>query len=217
MAAEAHDSAAARGADDIGERPPFCRCGIWVHKRTAAEAELDWAPISALRNTVRCCCGPFTPCTVWYPDGMKAYTLRSEVQLPGTRAQVFPFFADAANLQRITPPWLRFEMLMPPPVEMGVGTLLDYGLRVRGVPIRWRSEITAWDPPRRFVDEQRRGPYRFWVHEHVFTVVNSGTLVSDTVNYGVYLGFLVQRLFVGPDLRRIFEYRKEALQNLLGQ
>ncbi len=153
----------------------------------------------------------------WYPEGMKIHTLRSELWLPRPVAEVFPFFADTANLQRITPPWLRFEMMTQVPVEMREGALIDYRLRVRGFPIRWRSEITCWDPPRRFVDEQRRGPYRLWVHEHTFTEVEGGTRVGDTVDYAVRFGGLVQRFLVGPDLRRIFEYRKKKLQELMGR
>lgn len=148
---------------------------------------------------------------------MKTYRLHSESWLPRTRAEVFPFFADAANLERITPPWLRFEMLTRGPVEMRVGTLIDYRLRVRGFPIRWQSEITCWEPPRRFVDEQRRGPYRLWVHEHQFTEVDGGTRVEDKVEYAVPLGVLVQKLLVGPDLRKIFEYRKAILRDLFGE
>lgn len=147
---------------------------------------------------------------------MKTYSLRSELWLPRPRAEVFPFFADAANLQRITPPWLHFQVVTPAPVDMGVGAIIDYRLRVRGFPVRWRSEITCWDPPRRFVDEQRRGPYRRWVHEHTFEDVDGGTLVGDTVDYAVRFGVLVQRFLVGPDLRRIFVYRKQRLRELLG-
>ena len=147
---------------------------------------------------------------------MKTYTLHSELWLPRPSAEVFPFFADAGNLQRITPPWLRFEMMTPAPVAMGEGTVIDYRLRVRGLPVRWRSEITCWDPPRRFVDEQRRGPYRLWIHQHTFEDVGGGTLVGDTVEYAVHFGVLVQRFLVGPDLRRIFAYRKQRLRELLG-
>lgn len=147
---------------------------------------------------------------------MRTYSVCSDLWLPRKPADVFPFFADAANLQRITPPWLHFEVVTPEPVDMGVGTLIDYRLRVRGFPIRWRSEITCWDPLRRFVDEQKRGPYRLWVHEHRFEDVDGGTRIRDTVEYAVHLGVLVQRFLVAPDLRRIFDYRKRRLQELLG-
>ncbi len=148
---------------------------------------------------------------------MNTFRLHSELRVPRTRAEVFPFFADAANLERITPPWLRFEMLSPGPVVMGVGTRIDYRLRVRGFPIRWQSEITCWEPPRRFVDEQRRGPYRLWVHEHRFDEVEGGTRVEDLVEYAVPFGAWVQRFLVGPDLRKIFEYRKDVLRDLFGR
>jgi len=147
---------------------------------------------------------------------MRIHRLHSELWLPREPSEVFPFFADAANLQRITPPWLHFEMLTRNPVDMRVGTLIDYRLRIRGFPIRWRSEITVWDPPHRFVDEQRRGPYRLWVHEHTFTAQTGGTLVGDTVSYAVRFGVLVHKLLVGPDLRRIFDYRKRRIEELIG-
>lgn len=146
--------------------------------------------------------------------GMKTFTLTNELWLPAPPWDVFPFFADAFNLERITPPMLRFRVLTAPPIAMGVGTLLDYRVRLRGIPMRWQSEITAWEPPHRFVDEQRRGPYRLWVHEHTFAAQDSGTVARDNVRYAVPGGGLVQRLVVGPDLRRIFEYRSAALREI---
>ena len=149
--------------------------------------------------------------------GMRVFTLTNELWLPAAPWDVFPFFADAFNLERITPPMLRFRVLTAPPIEMGVGTLLDYRVRLRGVPMRWRSEITAWEPPHRFVDEQRRGPYRLWVHEHTFAAQGGGTVARDNVRYAVPGGGLVQRLFVEPDLRRIFEYRSAALREIFSR
>lgn len=145
---------------------------------------------------------------------MKIYTLTSELWLPKPVEEVFPFFADARNLERITPPWLHFEILTPDPIEMRPGTIIDYRLRLRGIPLRWRSEITVWEPPHRFVDEQRRGPYRLWVHEHLFSRHNGGTLARDVVRYSVPGGDVVHRLFVAPDLNRIFEYRRRELQKI---
>ena len=149
-------------------------------------------------------------------DGMRIFRLDNEIWLPRTPDDVFPFFADAFNLERITPPMLRFEVLTAAPVEMGVGTLLDYRVRLRGLPMRWRSEITAWQPPHRFVDEQRRGPYRLWVHEHTFEARDGGTLARDMVRYAVPGGVVAQRLFVARDLRRIFDYRNAALTGIFG-
>ena len=139
------------------------------------------------------------------------YTLRDEVWLPQDRDEVFAFFADARNLQRLTPPWLHFRILTP--LEEGIrrGSRIDYKLRLRGVPIRWRTEISVWEPPLRFVDEMLRGPYREWVHEHRFEERDGGTWMTDEVRYAVPGGALVHRLFVRPDLERIFRYRREQL------
>ena len=145
---------------------------------------------------------------------MRTFELTSEVLLPRPLAEVFPFFADAGNLERLTPPWLRFEVLTPGRMEMRRGATIDYRLRLRGVPVRWRSEITAWEPPVRFVDEQRRGPYRLWVHEHRFEERAGRTLASDHVRYAVPGGRLVDRLLVRPDLDLIFEYRRAVLEEI---
>jgi ligand-binding SRPBCC domain-containing protein len=130
--------------------------------------------------------------------------------------EVFPFFADAFNLQELTPPFLEFRVATPPPIPMAAGTRIDYRLKLRGIPLRWQSEITAWDPPRRFVDEQRRGPYRLWIHEHKFTPERGGTLVEDEVAYDELGGALVHALFVRRDVARIFAYREERLRARFG-
>lgn len=148
------------------------------------------------------------------PDGV-AYADTTQ-QLPRPLGELFPFFADAGNLDVITPPWLRFAILTPRPIEMKVGTRIDYRLRVHGLPVRWQSEITAWQPPHRFVDEQRRGPYRAWSHEHTFTEQNGGTLVADHVRYAVLGGALIERLFVRRDIATIFAYRQQKLAALFG-
>lgn len=95
---------------------------------------------------------------------------------------------------------------------MGEGTIIDYRLRVHGVPLRWRARITGWEPPFRFVDEQVRGPYRQWIHQHTFEASNGGTLVGDRVRYAVAFDFLVHSWLVKPDIERIFQFRNEALQ-----
>ena len=142
-------------------------------------------------------------------------TLDTVQWFPRRIEHVFGFFADARNLERITPPWLGFQILPPMPA-IEAGTKIDYRIRLHGLPLRWQSEITVWDPPHRFVDEQRRGPYRSWIHEHRFIARDGGTEVRDSVRYSVPGGRLVDRLFVRRDVRRIFEYRATTLQGILG-
>lgn len=145
-----------------------------------------------------------------------ARLLRTSLWLPRPIGEVFAFFADAGNLEAITPPWLRFRIVTPRPIAMRAGALIDYGLRLHGIPMRWRTEITAWEPPHRFVDEQLRGPYRLWRHEHTFREEDGGTRVRDEVRYRVLGGPLVEPWLVRPDLRRIFTFRTEKMQELLG-
>ncbi len=145
-----------------------------------------------------------------------SFELRREQWFPRPLDRVFAFFAEAGNLGTITPPWLGFEVLTPAPIEMRLGALIDYRLRLHGVRLRWRTEITAWQPPHRFIDEQRRGPYREWVHEHTFVTRGGGTLVGDHVRYRVPGGRLVHELFVRRDVERVFDFRGEHLAQLLG-
>lgn len=145
---------------------------------------------------------------------MHSRTLRFSQVLPTDRAELFPFFAAAENLERITPPWLHFRILTPTPVRMCRGALIDYRLRLHGLPLRWRTAIAEWEPPGRFVDVQLRGPYRLWVHTHSFEEVPGGTLCTDEIRYAVPGGRLVDALFVRPQVERIFAYRREALHEL---
>jgi len=147
---------------------------------------------------------------------LNVFELQSRVHLPRPREEVFAFFAEADNLDLLTPGWLHFQIVSPPPLAMAEGTRIDYRLRLRGIPLSWRSEITAWEPPRRFVDEQRRGPYRIWIHEHTFEEQGGGTLCADRVRYAVPGGALANRLFVAPDLRRIFAHRTRQLRERFG-
>lgn len=126
--------------------------------------------------------------------------------------EVFAFFADVHNLTRITPPWIEFRVVTPDPVVMRAGTLIDFRLKLHGVPVPWQTEITLWEPPHRFRDEQRRGPYRRWIHTHSFSSENGRTRMTDHVRYAVPGGTLVQKMFVARDIERIFAFRKKTLK-----
>ena len=135
--------------------------------------------------------------------------------------EVFAFFAEAANLERITPPWLSFRVLTADPVQMAVGTLIDYRLRLHGIPLGWTSQIEVWnpDPPApQFVDRAIRGPFSLWHHRHRFSASGEGTIVSDEVHYAPPLGALgelADRLIVARDLDRIFAHRRRAVAEIL--
>jgi ligand-binding SRPBCC domain-containing protein len=146
---------------------------------------------------------------------MHANTLQREQRLPGTPEQVFAFFADARNLEALTPPLLKFRIVTPEPITMGAGTLLRYRLKVRGVPVSWLTVIQKWDPPYSFVDEQLSGPYAFWHHTHTFSADGAGgTIMRDAVRYALPLGGLgelAHRLVVRSDLERIFDFREQVV------
>lgn len=151
---------------------------------------------------------------------MKVHVLEREQVLGLPPDRVFPFFADARNLEAITPPLLRFRVVTPEPIEMAKGTRLRYRLRVHGVPIGWDTVIAEWDPPRRFVDVQVRGPYAIWHHTHAFEPHDGGarTLMRDTVRYAIGfgpLGELARRALVRRDLESIFDFRATTVPHLL--
>lgn len=145
-----------------------------------------------------------------FPE-MKVHEFKTEIWLPAEIEKVFEFFSDAANLDALTPEWLHFTIVSRMPMEMRAGALIDYKLRVRGLPVRWRTRINIWNPPHRFVDEQIRGPYRQWIHEHTFERRDGGTVVRDNVNYAVPFGALVHRWLIRPDVERIFRFRQQKL------
>ena len=140
--------------------------------------------------------------------------------MPLPLAEAFAFYGSADNLERITPPWLRFEIRDPRPGRLAPGTLLHYSLVLHRVPVRWTTQIRTWDPPHGFVDVQLRGPYRLWEHTHTFEPVDGGTLIADRVDYALPygpLGALAHAAFVRRDLRRIFDYRRDAVAAILAQ
>ncbi len=136
--------------------------------------------------------------------------------LPCPPERAFDFFAEARNLNRVTPPWFRFELLTPMPILMAVGTRIDYWLRWRLARLAWTSEVTLWEPPRRFDYEQTRGPFRRFRHAHLFRAEAGGVRVVDVVDYAVAGGAFAARLLVEPDLRRIFQHRARAAPRLVG-
>ena len=132
--------------------------------------------------------------------------------------EVFAFYADPANLEAVTPPFLRFRVVTPLPIAMGAGTRIEYALRLYGVPVRWRTLITRWEPGACFVDEQESGPYAWWRHTHVFEGLGRQTLMRDVVEYREGfgpMGQIAHALFVERSLERIFAFRREAAQRLL--
>jgi hypothetical protein len=145
---------------------------------------------------------------------MSAHVLEREVFVNRPLEEVFPFFSEARNLERLTPSWLSFEVITPAPIEMRAGTRIEYRLRLHRLPLKWVSRIEAWEPGKGFVDRQIRGPYREWRHSHEFERSGTGTIVRDRVRYELpfgALGELARRLFVARDLERVFDYRRAAI------
>ncbi|MFN0060366.1 MAG: SRPBCC family protein [Planctomycetota bacterium] len=139
--------------------------------------------------------------------------------VPRSLEHVFDFFSNAANLARLSPPFVRFEIKTPEPITMQAGTVIEYRIRVHGIPLGWRTRIEEYTPRARFVDEQIAGPYRAWRHEHEFARVPGGTEIRDRVTYQMrfsLLGDIAHALFVARDLRRIFDYRAAAIERWMG-
>lgn len=140
--------------------------------------------------------------------------IESDVWLPRPLDEVFAFFTDARNLEVLTPPWLHFQILNPG-IVIRAGARIDYRLKLHGIPFQWQSEISRWDPPSSFVDQQRKGPYRRWVHTHTFAAERGGTRVGDAVEFEVPLGWLVGG-FVLRDVKKIFAFRQRELLKRFG-
>lgn len=148
-----------------------------------------------------------------------SYRLERSLTVPRSRQEIFAFFSDAANLQRITPPFVGFEMLTPTPLVIAEGTLIDYKIKLYGVPVRWQTRIESFQRDVEFVDVQLRGPYRRWHHRHTFTEVPGGTRMNDVIDYEMPLGVLgsiARALFVARSLEQIFDYREQIIGELFG-
>ncbi|HEV2754095.1 MAG TPA: SRPBCC family protein [Solirubrobacteraceae bacterium] len=153
---------------------------------------------------------------------MRIHVLEREQVLPAPPGEVFPFFADAHNLEAITPPLLDFRVVTPEPIEMRVGNTIQYRLRLHGVPVNWLTSIQAWEPPSRFVDVQLRGPYALWHHTHTFEPDGDdggATRMRDVVRYALPLGLLgeaAHRAFVRRDVESIFAFRHGEVARRMG-
>ena len=148
---------------------------------------------------------------------MRIYRLEREQWIAAPQARVFAFFADAANLETLTPPWVGFRFLTPLPIAMRPGAHIEYRLVLAGVPVHWRTRITVWEPEGRFVDIQERGPYALWEHTHEFEPCGDGVLMRDAVRYALPfgpLGRLVHAVAVRSALAAIFEYRFARIRAL---
>lgn len=147
----------------------------------------------------------------------RTYVLERRQFIPRPVDEVFDFFGDAGNLETITPPWLNFRILTPRPIDLHEGTLIDYRLRVCGVPIYWRTIIESFDPGKQFVDRQLRGPYKLWRHLHVFEPFQGGTRMLDRVEYQMPfgpLGTLTHAILTTRQLKAIFDFRAETIDRL---
>jgi ligand-binding SRPBCC domain-containing protein len=151
---------------------------------------------------------------------LKIYELKKEVSIPASIQEVFSFFSNAENLNRITPSWLSFKILTPLPIKMEKNARIDYSLKLLGFRMKWRTEITAWEPSNRFIDRQIEGPYRVWEHTHLFEENEGGTQMTDVVRYavpGFVLSPIVHFLFVRPRLEKIFLFREESILKYFGK
>ena len=147
---------------------------------------------------------------------MKTFEINMKQYINKPLEVVFEFFSKPENLEMITPKSLSFNILTPTPIKMEKGSLIDYTIRLFGVPIHWRTLISDYEPPFRFVDQQIKGPYTFWHHTHTFKLVEGGVEIIDEVKYSLplgWLGTLAHAIWVRKDLEEIFEYRKTIIQN----
>lgn len=151
---------------------------------------------------------------------MAEYLYTSSLTIELLRDKVFEFFSNAENLERLTPPELKFHIVTPLPINIKKGALIDYELSLYGLPIKWRTEITHWDPPFEFIDTQLSGPYKQWIHSHRFTEPEPGkTLMEDEVRYRLPLEPLgdIAQFFVERQLKNIFGYRQKVIAELLDE
>jgi ligand-binding SRPBCC domain-containing protein len=151
---------------------------------------------------------------------MQAHSLTFETKLYRSLDEIFDFFSNAENLNTVTPTEVEFSMLTPTPIKMQVGTLINYRIKLMGIPFYWRTHINVWEPPYRFVDEQVKGPYILWHHEHTFEQKDGYVLMTDKLHYlspGWFLEPLINRFFVTPQIKKIWQYRDQQFKKLFGK
>lgn len=148
---------------------------------------------------------------------MAEHILQRKQIIERPRDEVFEFFADAGNLERITPPELNFQIITPQPIDIKNGALIDYKLKLRGIPITWKTEITQWNPPFDFVDSALKSPYKQWIHLHSFEEGKNGeTIMRDIVRYRLPLEPLgdIAHFYVKKELKYIFDYRYKIIEEI---
>ncbi len=151
---------------------------------------------------------------------MKPHFLSFETKLHRPLKEVFDFFSNAENLNKVTPTEVSFSMLTPMPLKMQGGALIDYRIKLSGIPFFWRTQISVWEPMHRFVDEQVKGPYVFWRHEHIFEDKGEYVLMTDRLHYlspGWFLEPLIDRFFIRPQIEKIWGYRDQQFKILFGE
>lgn len=148
---------------------------------------------------------------------LQVFTLDREQFVPRPVDEVFAFFSDAGNLDRITPPWLSFRIVTPRPIDMRTGAVIDYRLRYHGMPVRWKTLIEAWEPGKRFIDRALKSPYALWRHTHTFRAAEDGTVIRDYVEYALPLGplgWLAHKVLVRRDVEAIFDHRQAVIAEI---
>ncbi|MBN2367361.1 MAG: SRPBCC family protein [Calditrichaeota bacterium] len=151
---------------------------------------------------------------------MKTYSITFSTFIPVSQEDIFDFFSRAENLSILSPPHLQFNILTPQPIIMKPGTIIDYRLNIYRIPVHWKTEISVWEPPNRFVDIQLKGPYKKWIHEHQFESYNNGTIIRDNIEYALYgriLAPVLNYLFVRRDIQKIFGFRENKLQTIFSE
>ena len=148
---------------------------------------------------------------------MKVYKIKTKQVIKKPLSEVFGFFSRPENLSLITPPRLSFNILTPKPIDMKQGSIIDYTIKIFMFPIHWRTLITTYEHPYKFVDEQIKGPYTFWHHTHTFNETDSGVEIIDKVSYSIPFGILgrvLHSIWIKNDLKNIFEHRKVVIEKL---